>query len=146
MKSKELTGKIIGCAMKVHSALGNGFQEVISDKLRRNFAEASHEMSADVNMNLEVVANNYGLLINYLALETEFTSLELRRKLGKNSKEFLETFGVKRAILLYLIALDSKTSANSASVYLGLSPRSVQTYFNDLKETVQIKVVIGKLN
>jgi GxxExxY protein len=25
----ELTGKIIGCAMKVHSALGNGFQEVI---------------------------------------------------------------------------------------------------------------------
>src|SRR4051812_39388537 len=24
-----LTGKIIGCAMKVHSTLGNGFQEVI---------------------------------------------------------------------------------------------------------------------
>jgi len=28
-KYSELTGKIIGCAMKVHSALGNGFQEVI---------------------------------------------------------------------------------------------------------------------
>ena len=25
----EITGKIIGCAMKVHNALGNGFQEVI---------------------------------------------------------------------------------------------------------------------
>ena len=25
----EITGKIIGCAMKVHSLLGNGFQEVI---------------------------------------------------------------------------------------------------------------------
>ena len=25
----ELTGKIIGCAMEVHSILGNGFQEVI---------------------------------------------------------------------------------------------------------------------
>ncbi|MBW4618970.1 MAG: GxxExxY protein [Cyanosarcina radialis HA8281-LM2] len=25
----ELTGKIIGCAMEVHSVLGNGFQEVI---------------------------------------------------------------------------------------------------------------------
>ena len=25
----ELTGQIIGCAMTVHSALGNGFQEVI---------------------------------------------------------------------------------------------------------------------
>lgn len=28
-KYSELTGKIIGYAMKVHSALGNGFQEVI---------------------------------------------------------------------------------------------------------------------
>ena len=29
MKYDELTHKIIGCAMKVHSALGKGFQEVI---------------------------------------------------------------------------------------------------------------------
>lgn len=29
MKHQELTEKIIGCAMRVHSTLGNGFQEVI---------------------------------------------------------------------------------------------------------------------
>ncbi len=29
MKYEELTHKIIGCAMNVHSTLGNGFQEVI---------------------------------------------------------------------------------------------------------------------
>ncbi len=29
MKHEELTHKIIGCAMKVHSTLGNGFQELI---------------------------------------------------------------------------------------------------------------------
>jgi len=29
MKHEEVTRKIIGCAMKVHSTLGNGFQEVI---------------------------------------------------------------------------------------------------------------------
>lgn len=28
-KHSDVTGKIIGCAMKVHSTLGNGFQEVI---------------------------------------------------------------------------------------------------------------------
>lgn len=29
VKYQDLTHKIIGCAMKVHSTLGNGFQEVI---------------------------------------------------------------------------------------------------------------------
>ncbi|MFT6842450.1 MAG: GxxExxY protein [Psychroserpens sp.] len=29
MKHEDLTHKIIGCAMKVHASLGNGFQEVI---------------------------------------------------------------------------------------------------------------------
>ena len=29
MKYEEITKRIIGCAMKVHSILGNGFQEVI---------------------------------------------------------------------------------------------------------------------
>jgi len=28
-KYSELTGKVIGCALKVHKKLGNGFQEVI---------------------------------------------------------------------------------------------------------------------
>jgi GxxExxY protein len=28
-KYSELTGRIIGCAMEVHNALGNGFQEVV---------------------------------------------------------------------------------------------------------------------
>lgn len=29
MQQDEITFKIIGCAMKVHNTLGNGFQEVI---------------------------------------------------------------------------------------------------------------------
>ena len=29
LKHQELTGRVIGCAMKVHSAIGFGFQEVI---------------------------------------------------------------------------------------------------------------------
>ena len=51
MKYQDLTKKIIACAMKVHSALGNGFQEVIYQRaLVIEFADASlgftreHEM------------------------------------------------------------------------------------------------------
>jgi GxxExxY protein len=32
LKYTDITGKIIGCAMQVHSTLGNGFQEVIYQK------------------------------------------------------------------------------------------------------------------
>lgn len=31
-KHSDLTGKIIGCAMKVHRTLGNGFQEAVYQK------------------------------------------------------------------------------------------------------------------
>ena len=35
-KYSELTGKIIGCCMEVHSLIGNGFQEVIYQRALRN--------------------------------------------------------------------------------------------------------------
>ena len=52
MKYEETTHKIIGCAMKVHSSLGNGFQEVIyqralsieMDKQSLSFSR-EHEMT-----------------------------------------------------------------------------------------------------
>jgi GxxExxY protein len=50
-KYSELTGKIIGCAMKVHSALGNGFQEVIYQRaLEIEMAEAGIAFSREHEM------------------------------------------------------------------------------------------------
>jgi len=50
-KYSEITGKIIGCAMKVHSALGNGFQEVIYQRaLEIEMADAALSFSREHEM------------------------------------------------------------------------------------------------
>ena len=50
---EELTHKIIGCAMKVHAALGNGFQEVIYQRalaieMRRQGLDFTRELEMAV--------------------------------------------------------------------------------------------------
>jgi GxxExxY protein len=50
-KYSDITGKIIGCAMKVHAALGNGFQEVIYQRaLEIEMAEAGLSFSREHEM------------------------------------------------------------------------------------------------
>ena len=50
-KYSDVTSKIIGCAMKVHSALGNGFQEVIYQRaLAIEMADESLSFSREHEM------------------------------------------------------------------------------------------------
>ena len=53
MKYEALTHKIIGCAMKVHSTLGNGFQEVfyqraLAIEMQKNKLEFQKEMEMKI--------------------------------------------------------------------------------------------------
>lgn len=51
MLHEELTHKIIGCAMRVHSALGNGFQEVIYQRaLKIEMADNGISFSREYEM------------------------------------------------------------------------------------------------
>jgi len=53
MKHEDITKKIIGCAMQVHSTLGNGFQEVIYQRalaIEMNFQELSFEREKEMNI------------------------------------------------------------------------------------------------
>jgi GxxExxY protein len=54
MKHEEVTRKIIGCAMKVHSTLGNGFQEVIYQR-----ALAIEMQNQDLSFQREMEMNIY---------------------------------------------------------------------------------------
>ncbi len=50
-KYSEITEKVIGCAMKVHSTLGNGFQEVIYQRaLAIELSNANVEFAREVEM------------------------------------------------------------------------------------------------
>lgn len=53
MKYSDLTGKIIGCAMKVHGSLGSGFQEVIYQRalaieMQKQYLHFSREMEMTI--------------------------------------------------------------------------------------------------
>jgi len=54
MKHKDITGRIIGSAMRVHSALGNGFQEVIYQRaLAIEFERADLGFQRELKMEIE---------------------------------------------------------------------------------------------
>ena len=61
MKYQELTEKIIGCAMKVHSTLGNGFQEVIYQRaLAIEFTDNNLSFSREHEMEIHYKGHHIG--------------------------------------------------------------------------------------
>ncbi len=48
LKYDDITGKVIGCAMRVHATLGNGFQEVI------------YQRALEIEMALEIAKRHAG--------------------------------------------------------------------------------------
>jgi hypothetical protein len=105
LKYKEITEKIIGCAMRAHAALGNGFQEVIYQRaLAIEFRYAELIFEREFNMRVYyrneqvgerrvdflVAGKNYleaynvevGLLINFGSTSLEFKRLENKKYSG----------------------------------------------------------------
>jgi len=61
MKHKDLTYKIIGCALEVHKYLGNGFQEVVYQRaLAIEMSLQGIEYSREHEMNLTYKGHNIG--------------------------------------------------------------------------------------
>ena len=60
-KFKETTGKIIGAAMEVHKALGNGFQEIIYQRaLKIEFTHSNIDFKREFEMPIYYRGNHIG--------------------------------------------------------------------------------------
>ena len=120
-KYSELTGKIIGCAMKVHSALGNGFQEVIYQRA------------------LEIEMSDEGLIFNR---EYEMPVFYKQQQVGTRRVDFLVE-GIVSVELKAIIKLEDVHLAQAIN-YLEAYDIEVGLLINFGARSLQFKRLANK--
>lgn len=105
-KNSYLTGKIIGCAMKVHSTLGNGFQEVIYQRcLAIEMEKEGLKLSRELEMNIYYDGISVGLRrVDFLVDETVMVELKALSKLEDahlaQGLNYLEAYKLETGLLI----------------------------------------------
>jgi GxxExxY protein len=106
MKYEELTHKIIGCAMRVHSALGNGFQEVIYQRaMEIEMADSGISFSREYEMPVYYKNQQIGTRrVDFLV--EEIISVELKAIITledvhlAQAKNYLEAYDLEVGLLI----------------------------------------------
>lgn len=106
MKYKELTKQIIGCAMKVHNTLGNGFQEVIYQRcLEIEFTKANIEYKREFEMDImydDIVVGTRR--VDFFVADTVMVELKALVKLEDvhlaQGKNYLEAYNLEIGLLI----------------------------------------------
>ncbi|MFM8740279.1 MAG: GxxExxY protein [Cytophagales bacterium] len=105
-KYSELTGKIIGCAMEVHRALGNGFQEVIYQlALEIEYQIQKIKNSREFEMPIFYKANQVGLRrLDFLVGEKISVELKAITKIENvhfaQAINYLEAYNLEIGLLI----------------------------------------------
>lgn len=106
MKYEELTRKIIGCAMKVHSTLGSGFQEVIYQRaldieMKKQVIEFVREMEMPIHYDGIVIGTRrvdffvQDIIMVELKAVAELNDLHLAQ-----TQNYLEAYNLPIGLLL----------------------------------------------
>ena len=102
----ELTGEIIGCAMEVHKALGNGFQEVIYQRaLEIEMAQQGLTASREHEMDIFYKGINIGnRRVDFFVEEKVMVELKALIQLEDvhlaQAINYLEAYGLEVGLLL----------------------------------------------
>ena len=105
-KYSELTGKVIGCAMRVHSELGNGFQEVVYQKaLQIEMADEGLAFSREYEMPVHYKGQEVGRRrVDFLVGEVVPVELKAVIRLENvhlaQAKNYLEAYDLEVGLLL----------------------------------------------
>ena len=105
-KHSELTGKIIGCAMKVHGTLGNGFQEVIYQRcLEVEMREQGLNFKRELEMPIYYGGINVGTRrVDFLVEEIIMVELKALTKIEEvhlsQALNYLEAYKLETGLLL----------------------------------------------
>ncbi|MDP9076579.1 MAG: GxxExxY protein [Bacteroidota bacterium] len=105
-KYSELTGKIIGCAMKVHRTLGNGFQEVIYQKcLAIEMELQGIKFSRELEMEIYYEGINVGTRkVDFLVEQIIMVELKARAQLDDahlaQTLNYLEAYKLETGLLI----------------------------------------------
>ena len=106
MFNDELTHKIIGCAMKVHNTIGNGFQEVIYQRclaIELQKAGLSFEREQEKQIyydGIEVGTRRVDFLVENKVLVELKAIIKLEDVHLAQAKNYLEAFGFEIGLLI----------------------------------------------
>jgi GxxExxY protein len=120
-EDSELTGKIIGCAMRVHTSLGCGFPEVIYQRaLAKELSKSSLAFSREFEMPIFYDGEKIGTRkVDFLVEERISVELKAVTKLEDvhlvQAKNYLEAFSLRVGLLINFGAksLEQKRLINS---------------------------------
>ena len=105
-KYKEITEKIIGSAMKVHAALGNGFQEVIYQRALEIELEGAHlRFARELNMPIYYKRQQIGeRRVDFFVEEKIMVELKAIIQLENvhlaQAKNYLEAYNMEVGLLI----------------------------------------------
>lgn len=121
LKYQDITGQVIGAAMKVHAALGNGFQEVIYQRsLAIEFRKMNLPFEREFSMKIYYAGEEVGeRRVDFLVDSKIMVELKALTKLENvhlaQAKNYLEAYNVEVGLLLNFgaISLEFKRLGNS---------------------------------
>ncbi len=120
-KYKEITEKIIGAGMKVHAALGNGFQEVIYQRaLEIEFEEVGLKFARELSMpvyykNKQIGERRVDFFVEEKIMVEIKAIIQLENVHLAQAKNYLEAYNMEVGLLINFgsISLQFKRLGNS---------------------------------